>query len=68
MKFDKYHPSKLLPHLKYPDYPVMVDFDTSNVCNNKCPKCIGINGKDNTIMDLEDTKRIIKQVNDYNLL
>ncbi len=58
---DKYHPQKLLPHLKYPEYPVMIDFDITNVCNNKCPKCIGIAGRDNTTMKLENVINVLNQ-------
>lgn len=59
---NNYSPQKLLQHMNYPKYPVMVDFDLTNVCNNKCPRCIGAKNRDKITMSLSDVEFIIGQL------
>lgn len=65
-----YSQYKLMKHLDRIDewvdgevsYPIMVDFDFTNSCNNRCPLCIGSKNKDDITVSLEDAKRIILEL------
>jgi MoaA/NifB/PqqE/SkfB family radical SAM enzyme len=43
-------------------FPVTVEIDLTNVCNNKCPRCFGFFGNDKSSMDRESARSIIKQI------
>ena len=45
-------------------FPVTIELDLTNVCNNKCPRCFGFYGTDNSTVDLKSAKSVIKQVAD----
>lgn len=67
---DVYSQNKLLKHLDRLDswektgfvYPILVDFELTNKCNNRCPLCTGPRDKDVTTMDIEKAKRVIVQL------
>ena len=42
-------------------FPILVDFNLTNRCNNKCPLCTS-QKKDNTTITLQDAKNIILQL------
>ena len=43
-------------------YPISVDFDISNKCNNRCPSCNGSRNKDSTVVSLDDAKKTLFQL------
>ncbi len=43
-------------------FPITIEFDLTNVCNNKCPQCFGFYGTDNSSVDLEAAKSVVKQI------
>ena len=43
-------------------FPITIEFDPTNVCNNKCPRCFGFYGTDDSTVDLESAKSVVKQV------
>lgn len=43
-------------------FPVTIEFDLTNICNNKCPRCFGFYGTDDSSVDLESAKSVVKQV------
>jgi len=43
-------------------FPVTIEIDLTNVCNNKCPRCFGFFGNDKSSMNLQDAVSIVKQV------
>lgn len=45
-------------------FPITIEFDLTNICNNKCPQCFGFYGKDSSAVDLESAKSVVKQVKD----
>jgi len=45
-------------------FPITIEFDLTNICNNKCPRCFGFYGKDSSTVGLESAKSVVKQVKD----
>lgn len=60
------HPKKMADWLYGKDGTIVtVEFDLTNRCNNKCPKCIGwANGKTQDELTLEEAEDYLKQVVD----
>lgn len=48
-------------------YPIFVDFDLSNKCNNHCPLCNGSKNLDSTITSLDDAKDIVFQLKEVDV-
>lgn len=61
--------SKLLGHLDRlaqwratgSTVPVMIGIDITNICNHRCPGCVGSMGQDTTTIPLADMERLIGQ-------
>lgn len=70
-----YSTNKLLKHLDRlelwrqgkPTFPIMLDFDLTNTCNNMCPYCIGAKNVDNTTVDTGVAKNVIQQLSEAGL-
>jgi len=70
-----YYPTKILKHLdRLDDFqkgnyvsPVIVDFDLTNVCNNKCPRCSASANKDSITVSLNDAKRVIVELKEADM-
>ena len=74
-KLNIYSKDKLLKHIdklymwetKGYTYPIIVDFDLTNVCNNKCPLCNGSKGLDKTTVHFDKVKDILSQLQELNV-
>lgn len=43
-------------------YPILIDFDVSNRCNNNCPLCCRSKNIDDIVVGLDDAERVISQL------
>ena len=77
MKADQkaYNSNKMLKHLDRLQewaqgnfvFPIMLDFDLTNICNNRCPGCIGARNENNTTVETDVVKNIIQQLSEVGL-
>ena len=64
--------NKLLFHLdrvsawqeKRITYPILVEFDLTNRCNNLCPLCPSANNRDKTTVNYSDAKKVISELSE----
>ena len=69
-KSSGYNANKILKYLdrledfQKGDYvkPVIVDFDLTNICNNKCPRCSASANIDTSTVSLKDAKRVVSEM------
>ena len=71
-KASAYNANKILKYLdRLEDFqrgnyvkPVIVDFDLTNICNHKCPRCSASANVDNATVSLDDAKRVVSEMKD----
>ena len=70
-----YSQNKLLKHLDRLSmfekngfaYPILVDFNLTNICNNRCPLCVSSESRDKTTVSFEDAKYVINQLKEVDV-